>query len=102
MTLSADTRSIAVGDVDGDGALDVVYGIYNGRDRIVHNQGFNAGSSTYHMTSPAEVELNVGLLKYPSFQRTIRMPLMRRSIRMGRPGGKCLTPTRSPLRAHLP
>ena len=67
-SVTGNTRSIAVGDVDGDGDADVLYGIDGSLDRLMVNQGFNTGTGTYHTTAPGMVELNVGLLKYPSFQ----------------------------------
>jgi hypothetical protein len=67
-TVSANTRSVAVGDVNDDGDLDILYGIDGSVNRIIPNSGFNTGSSTYHTTAPGVVQLNVSLLKYPSFE----------------------------------
>ncbi len=56
-----------LGDVDSDGDLDLLAGNYNQQDRLWTNLGFGTGT-TWRMTEPGDVRINVSLMQNPSFE----------------------------------
>ncbi|MBI5570842.1 MAG: VCBS repeat-containing protein [Desulfomonile tiedjei] len=62
-----DALSLAVGDVDGNGGIDVVVGLDGARSQIFYNLGFGSGSTLIH-GAPATVGIQVEPITNWSFE----------------------------------
>lgn len=64
------SRSVAVGDVNGDGDIDVVVGLDGQTNRLFNNLGFDLGTTDWRNGGPTKVTIHVEAIENWSFEDT--------------------------------